>query len=107
MQEEEDLILGEDVLEDALERMDANLRLEPTVERALQLMALDFAEEVVTGAAQLAKHREAKQVRHGGFFLVALPSRRLMRSAGVSERYGLASADAVGHSHSRLSLGDA
>jgi transcription initiation factor TFIID subunit TAF12 len=68
MQDEEDLILGEDVLEDALERMDANLRLEPTVEKALQLMAQDFAEEVVTGSAQLAKHREAKQV----FFFGAL-----------------------------------
>ncbi len=68
MQEEEELILGEDVLEDALERMDANLRLEPAVERALQLMALDFAEEVVTGAAQLAKHREASQVRPPTFF---------------------------------------
>ena len=64
-----------DVLEQRLEQLDANLRLEPVVERALQLMALDFAEEVVTGASQLAKHRKASQVRldffHPRFLLLA------------------------------------
>ncbi len=59
---EEQLLVEEDVLEERLEMIDGSLRLEPAVEKALQLMALDFAEEVVTGTAQLAKHRGAAQV---------------------------------------------
>jgi hypothetical protein len=40
-----DPILEEDVLEERLERIDPLLRLEPAVEQALQLVAIEFAGE--------------------------------------------------------------
>lgn len=55
-------VLEDDVLEDRLERIDGQLRLEPAAQRMLELVALDFAEEVVSGAARLAKHRGDGQV---------------------------------------------
>jgi transcription initiation factor TFIID subunit TAF12 len=58
----EDLV-AEGVLSDYLERsIDPGLVLEEPVERMLQLMAEDFAESALSGACELAKHRNGGAV---------------------------------------------
>lgn len=58
----EDLV-SDGVLSDCLERtIDPGLTLEEPVERMLQLMAKDFAESALSGASDLAKHRNGGAV---------------------------------------------
>lgn len=56
-------VVGDGVLPDRMERnVDAGLVLEQPVERLLQLLARDLAEEAAAGAAALAAHRGATAV---------------------------------------------
>ncbi len=45
MSDEQSGVIESSILEQRLERIDPQLRLEPSVERALQLMAVEFAGE--------------------------------------------------------------
>ena len=58
-----DDLVADGVLQDRLERsLDSGLSLEAPVEKMLQLMARDFAEEAMNGACQPAKHRGSSAV---------------------------------------------
>ena len=59
MSEEEVLVVDGEALASRLDRLDPQLKLDPEVESALQLAALDFVEEAAAGAASLARHRGA------------------------------------------------
>lgn len=51
-------MIEEGALEEQLHaRIDENLKLDPSVEKMLQLMAFDFTEEVLGASHDLAEHR--------------------------------------------------